>query len=378
MTDKLLILGAGMMQVPIIRKAAAMGYETIVADYNENAPGFQFASKKYIVSTLDQNAILEIAKVENVSGIVTTSDAPVRVVARVGKELGLPAMSETVSAICTDKYAQRTLFKLKGINCPEFHLCDISTDLESFKDFPYIVKPIDSSASRGVSKVNNMNELKAALTEALSYSKKGKVIIESFIPGREFSVETLTQNHKTEIITITEKLTKGESDGYFVEDTHIQPARITKDEQKLIQEEVQKALKEIGMNNCPTHTEIKINSKGAYIIEIACRLGGDYITSDLVPLSTGVDMLENLIKISLGQPIDTVHKFVKTAAVQFINNDNYNRCKRYIDLYGNQTIRYDIQAYKDRPIKNSLDRFGYIILQKDNMELLESELNQII
>lgn len=377
MKSKLLILGAGVMQVPIIRKAAGMGYETIVVDYDKNAPGFQYAAKKYVVSTLDQDAILDIAKSEHISGILTTSDAPVKVVSFIGKELGLPTMSEMVSEVCTNKYAQRKLFKSKGINCPEFYLCESSTDIENFKSFPYIVKPIDSSASRGVSKVENTEELRAALDEALSFSKKGKAIIESFIPGREFSVETLTQNQKTEIITITEKLTKGESEGYFVEDTHIQPARINQEEKDLIRQEVQKALNAIGVDNCPTHTEIKINSNGAFIIEIACRLGGDYITSDLVPLSTGVDMLGNLIRISMGQPIDTHHKFDRASAVQFVNNDNYDRCSQYITKHGNHIIRSEIEPYEDRPIKNSLDRLGYLIIQEDNMDLLVNELNKI-
>lgn len=377
MTKKILILGAGVMQVPIICKALEMGFETIVVDYDKNAPGFKYATKKYLVSTLDQDAILNIAKLENISGIITTSDAPVRVVAHVGKNLGLPTMSERVSEICTDKFAQRNLFKTSGINCPEFFLCDASTNLDEFKEFPYIVKPIDSSASRGVTKVRNKEELDFALKDALQFSKKGKAIIESFIPGREFSVETLTQNLKTEIITITEKLTKGESDGYFVEDTHIQPARITTEEYDLIKQEVKSALQAIGVDNCPTHTEIKINAHGAYIIEIACRLGGDYITSDLVPLSTGVDMLENLIKIAIGEPINTATIYKKNSAVQFINPENYNNCKQYIDSHIDEIIRYEISPYKDKPIKNSMDRLGYIILQSNDMIHLENELKKI-
>ena len=111
------------------------------------------------------------------------------------------------------------------------------------------------------------------------YSRHHQVLIEDFIVGREFSVETFTQNNETSIVAITEKMVIGEKQGYFVEDTHIEPARISEQEYKLIADTVLNAIKLIGLDNCPSHTEVKLNDTGAYIIEIACRLGGDYITS---------------------------------------------------------------------------------------------------
>ncbi|MDE6791584.1 MAG: ATP-grasp domain-containing protein [Muribaculaceae bacterium] len=377
MTDRLLILGAGEMQVPVIVKANEMGFETVVVDFDSNAPGVKFASKFYEVSTLDSDRVLEIAEKEKVNGLLTTSDAPVRVVAYVGSRLNLPAMSEKVSEICTDKYLQRELFSHNGINCPAFSLCDRSTDLSKFTEFPYIVKPVDSSASRGVSKVSNSHELEEAAKEALGFSRSGKFIVESFIEGREFSVETLTQNNETHIITITEKLTKGEDEGFFVEDTHIEPARITDHEKDRIEEEVRKAILAIGIDNCPTHTEVKLNPEGAFIIEIACRLGGDYITSSLVPLSTGVDMLENLIRLSVGRPIDCTHKFEACSAVQFLNPENYGRCVEYVSSSPSHIQDYRIEPFMNRKVRNSLDRLGYIVLQTESMSFLENELHKI-
>lgn len=378
MVDNLLILGAGSMQIPIIKKAKDLGYTTIVVDFDENAPGIKFADKFYNTSTLDKEGVLDIAKKENISGLLTTSDAPVRVVSFVGKKLGIPCMSEKVSEICTNKYLQRLLFSNNGINCPDFILCDPQTDISSLKKFPYIVKPIDSSASRGVTKVHNQDELTAAIKEAFSYSREGKIIVESFIEGREFSVETLSQDNKTHIVTITEKLTRGEQEGFFVEDTHIQPARISIEEKNLIEKEVIKAIEAIGINNCPTHTEIKINREGAFIIEIACRLGGDYITSDLVPLSTGIDMLENLIRLSVGKEIDTEKKFIAASAVQFLNPDNYNKCTNYISTHSKYIIRSEIEPFQNKVIKNSTDRLGYIIIQCPDIFKLEKELQIIL
>jgi len=297
---KLLILGAGQMQVPIISLAKQLGHYTIVADYDPDAPGFKYADVKSTISTIDKNAVLQLAREENVDGILTTSDYPVRVVAYVSEELGLPAMSQKVAEVCTDKYQQRLLFKQNGINTPFFLQCATNSDLSLLKDYPYIVKPVDSSASRGVERVNSQEQLHKAVETACGLSRSGKAIVEGFIGGKEFSVETLTQSGVTHIIQITEKLTRGEELGFFVEDTHIEPARISEAEAGSIRNEVLKAVKAVGVDNCPTHTEIKLWNGKPYIIEMACRLGGDYITSDLVPLSTGVSMMENLIRLSLG------------------------------------------------------------------------------
>lgn len=382
MKRKILILGAGTIQLPVIQKASQMGLETIVADYNSEAPGRKFADKFLEISTIDKEGVLKAARELKVDGILTTSDYPVNVVSYASEALGLCSMSTEVAAICTDKYRQRTLMRERGIKTPFFKLCSRDEKLDSFKDFPYIVKPCDSSASRGVRKVFNREDLEAAFEDAMSNSLSGKVLIESFIEGREFSVETLSQGGVTTVITITEKLTKGEDKGYFVEDTHIEPARISPEEWETISREVVAATSAIGFDNCPSHTEVKLNADGAWIIETACRLGGDYITSDLVPLSTGVDMLENLIRLSLGEKTDPERKFSKFSAVQFVNQENYTVCKDFIESgnacpEGCRLVRSELWPRHDRVIKSSLDRMGYLIFQSDTLQALETVLNKL-
>ena len=375
---KLLILGAGEMQLPIIEKAKSLGVYTIVADMNASAVGMQYAGRALVVSTMDLDMLKQYALELDIDGILTTSDAPVNIVASISEEHGLPAMSSNVAPICTNKYLQRKLFRENQILTPSFYLCNQSTELSSFCDFPYVVKPVDSSASRGVQLVNGMEELRKAFENAMLYSRHHQVLIEDFIVGREFSVETFTQNNETSIVAITEKMVIGEKQGYFVEDTHIEPARISEQEYKLIADTVLNAIKLIGLDNCPSHTEVKLNDTGAYIIEIACRLGGDYITSDLVPLSTGVDMLGNLINCSLGMPIDIVHKYHKCSAIQFLNTLNYERCVNFVkSSYSLAVVRYDIKPYSDAVIMSSLDRLGYIILQTDTMGKMEEILRMI-
>lgn len=374
---KIIVLGAGEMQIPVIQKVNELGYESIALDYDAQAIGFEYATRHYVVSSTDAEKVLEVARREKADALLTTSDYPVNVVAKVSKILGLPAMSPEVANICTNKYLQRKLFSENGINAPKFYLVSEDVDLDSFKEYPYIVKPVDSSASRGVKRVENESELKDAIEEAKGYSRTGQVLIEQFIGGKEFSVETLTQNDETTVVNITEKHVIGEEYGYFVEDTHIEPARINSDDWSMVEEEVRNALTLIKANNCPSHTEVKIWNGKAYVIEMACRLGGDYITSDLVPLSTGIDMLANLIKLSVGEPIDREKIIKKVSCVQFLKPTNYDRCKEFIASGNRHIRRSEVKPYSNHRIENSLDRLGYIILQTDDYKTVEEILKQI-
>lgn len=373
-----MVLGAGEMQIPIIKKIKEQGYESIVLDYNKYAAGFKYSDKHYLVSSTDEKGVFNVAQKEEIDAILTTSDYPVNIVAAVSEKMRLLSMSQKVANICTNKYIQRKLFSENGITTPKFYLISEGEfNPKYFKDFPYIVKPVDSSASRGVKKVENEIDLMKAIQEAKDFSRSGQVLIEQYIGGKEFSVETLTQNNETSVVNITEKLVIGKNYGYFVEDTHIQPARISSDEWSLIEHEVINALSLIEANNCPSHTEVKIWNNKVYIIEMACRLGGDYITSDLVPLSTGIDMLSNLIKLSIGEPIDRVRKIKKVSCVQFLNHQNYKRCIDIIKNKNPHIVRYEVKPYSHKRIENSLDRLGYIILRCNDYRELSAILGQI-
>lgn len=375
--QRILILGAGEMQLPIIQKAIAASIYTIVVDMNPKAPGLLIANKKALISTIDYDNILLLAKEEHINGILTTSDFPVNIVARVAQKLSLPAMSINVAKICTDKYLQRKFLKERAIKTPIFNLIGDISQLEGVNYFPLVIKPVDSSASRGVKKVKNRDELNFQYLKSIEYSKKGKVIVEEFLEGREFSVETITQKGITNIIAITEKLINKSDNGSFVEDCHIIPARISKQEHKMVSDEVFRAIKALEIDDSPTHTEVILNKKGAYIVEIACRLGGDFITSDLVPLATGVDMLENLLNISLGEEVNVESKYKKVAAVQFLNQSNYKNCAEMVAVGNKAIIRSEIKEYHTNEISSSLERMGYIILNTYSMEEMEKVLSRL-
>lgn len=372
-----MILGAGIIQIPVILKAKELSYHTIVVDYDEQAPGIEYADEFYNISTNDKEQVLSLCREKNVDGILTTSDYPVNVVAYISHTLALSGMSEKLAELCTNKYLQRTYFQEHQINVPRFIQITSFDELEKVDYFPCIIKPVDSSASRGVKKVDTLEALQAQFDETLRNSKSGRVIVEEYIEGKEYSVETLSQHGIHHIIQITEKLTIGEEQGYFVEDTHIEPARLKEDEKRQVESSVLEILDKLQVDNCPTHTELKINKNGIFVVEVACRLGGDYITSDLVPLSTGVDMLGNLIKLSLGVDIDVSFRKQGIAAVQFLNDKNYERCVAFIGKGHPAIVKSEVYPYESHLIKDSLARLGYIILHTENQEEMSDILLKI-
>ena len=371
---KIMVIGAGEFQIPLIKACKEKGYFIIATDGNPNAEGFNYSDIPLNIDTLDKDLTLKKAKEYEIDGILTTSDHPVRTVAYVCEKLNLPGVNLYSAEIATNKFLLRECLKRNNIESPKYYIINSKTDINNLLHtlfFPLVVKPSDSSASRGVQKVSNNEELLKAYEEALSYSKCGSVVIEEFLDGPEFSVESLTQNGKTHIIAITEKTTTGLP--YFVEERHVIPANITEVEENEIKHMVNKVIYAIGIDNSACHTEIKLTSKGVRIIEVGPRLGGDYITSDLVPLATGVSMLDNILRIALGLNIEIDNTANNYAGIQFITRDNYELILNNIDRLKQDTniVKFKINDRENsKSLKNSLDREGYYIcVSKDKTYL---------
>lgn len=377
---KILILGASDIHLPVIRECQRLGHRALVADIDPEAPGLRIADVPLVISTNDVDAILAAARAHAIDGILTTSDYPVRTVARVCRELGLPGLPEAAAAICTDKFLQRKLLRSCGLLCPGFELIESSEQLPAADRlaFPVVVKPVDSSASRGVSRVDDRSGLRYAWELARSYSRNANVIVEEFISGPEFSVEVLVEHSVAHIVAITEKATDGEGERFYVETRHIVPALLSAADAEAIHGAVRKVIAAVGLDNSASHTEVKLAPQGPVIIEIAARLGGDYITSDLVPLATGISMLENVIRMAIGEPIDPAAKRSHVAGVQFVTPENHARATEQFERLRRDPRVHRLELHP-RPesavLRSSLDRLGYCIAAAETREELLPVLN---
>lgn len=366
----LMIIGAGMMQSPVIEKAKELGHFVITIDRDINAIGNKFSDCPLEIDTNDLDRILEVSRVYEIDGILTTSDSPIRVVAAVCDKLFLHGPNNYAAEVCTNKFLMREHLSKNKFNFPKYKIIRGIEDISNIDFFPAVIKPVDSSGSRGVKKINSIKELTSTLPYTQSYSRTGSVIVEEFIDGIEYSVETLSQYGKTHIIAITEKTVKGKDQLFFVEDRHLIPANLDEEEIKLINETVKRLIESLDLGDSATHTELKVNKRGIYVIEVGARLGGDFITSDLVPLATGVDMLENVIRLALGESIKIDPKRFRFAGVQFINSENYESVYNFMQNNSMQYEHFKIEPFVETELESSFDRLGYFIASSDNRRSL--------
>ena len=361
---KILILGASSDNIPLIEKCKSLGDYVIVVDYNKTSPGFEIADKKYIVSIIDNKELLNIAKKENVDGIITISDLPTKTLSYLCSELDLIGPSIESSILAKNKYLLRKGLKSNGFSTPKFNLIKESLDLKQVNSFPVVMKPVDSVASRGVKRIDNKEELLKFYEYSKSFSANNEVIVESLLNGKEYSIEALTQNGVTQIIAIAETTIAKSNVNSFVEERHVLPAIVSENNKENIEKTVIDVLKKLGFDNTATHTELKLTNDGKiFIIEIASRLGGDFIGSDLIPLATGVDMFENIRNIAIGKPINTKKTKEEFVAIQYFTSLNYSEILKVEKLSTEQGIivKSDKKDFKKISLNNSFDRLGYFI-----------------
>lgn len=303
MKKKIAILGASYLQVPLIARANELGIETHVFAWEEGAVGRNQSAYFYPISILDKDLILAQCKKIGIDGVISIgSDIAMPSVNFIADKLGLVGNSLEATLISTDKYEMRKALLLNDIPCPRFRLYEKANfqNDESF-EFPLIVKPTDRSGSRGVTKVNSINEANLAISKALESSINKRVIVEEFINSdREFSVEFISYQGNHYPLAITDKVTTREP--FFVEMAHHQPANISKEIEKKIFEVTVEVLKALNIKNGASHTEVYLLDNGEIrVVESAGRMGGELIGSHMVPLSTGFDFLMATIDVALNQ-----------------------------------------------------------------------------
>ncbi|WP_026509534.1 MULTISPECIES: ATP-grasp domain-containing protein [unclassified Butyrivibrio] len=399
--EKIFILGASALQVPAIKKAKEKGLYVYVLDYDPEAVGIKDADEFLCISTIDKDAVLEAAKKYCPDYIITsTSDMPVRTVAYVNEQLGKKNDISYENSICaTDKAAMRRRMKECGVPIPEFHVISDEAEFMDAADRlgdKFVCKPADNAASRGVVLVNKSElsresdgSISEALKEIYSYtrefSRSGQVLLEEFMEGPEVSVESFTINGETHIITITDKMVTEVP--YFVETGHTEPSRLPESSREDIRRVALAAIKAVGIVNGPSHTEIKVTDSGAKLVEIAARLGGDFITSKLVPLSTGVDLIDCCISSTLSQEVKCKATKNCGAAIRFLHAreedeaDDKNGVITAINgLKEAESMPgvVEVSAYKKvgdtvGRLKNSGDRWGHVIATGKDAD--EAEIN---
>lgn len=367
---KIAVIGANAPLIPFYKHARELDIYIIGIAWEEGAVCKKYCDKFYPISFADKEAVLEVCRKENIDGITSFSlESALPTVIYVATQMGLVSNDMDCLELTLNKFTMRSAFEKAGVPVPKYYLVRSFSELEKIDiQYPAIIKPVDSGGSQGVNKVHDLQELKDAYAYAENRSRTHTVIVEEFVDGREFSVEYLTCNGVHYNLQITDKVTSGPP--HFVEMQHHQPADISDEVAARIRSMVEKALSVLKITNSPSHTEIKLNSKGElYIIEVGPRMGGDYITSDLVRLSTGYDMVHGTINLALGQFIPPNHLDSAHSGVYF-----YSKLAPEIGpiiLHHDDYPQIVEWGYNEAPlpdVHSNADRGGYLIY-RDNKRL---------
>jgi len=302
---KLVIIGANDFQNQLIKKARCLGYETHVFAWEEGAVGKENADYFYPLSITEKEQILEICKRIMPCGVCSiASDLAAITVNYVAEGLGLPCNQTRFTKMQTNKYEMRKALVEAGIRCPAYIKTygDISENLLKNFHFPIIVKPTDRSGSRCVTKLESVTGLTKAVRNACDVSFEKSAIIEEYIDGDEYSMETVTQNGEHHYLATTRKFTTGAP--HFIETGHRQPSGLNEETIERAKSTVFEALTALHVENSAGHSEFRIDAEGNIkLIEIGARMGGDCIGSDLVFLSTGYDFTKMVIDVAVGNPL---------------------------------------------------------------------------
>lgn len=370
-----MVLAAGLLQISVINKAREMGYYVIAVDDDPDAPGMVLADKAIVPGGLmNEERLVTIAKEEHIDGVIhPCSEVAMNVMGRINDELHLCGISKEIAIRATNKHLMREAFEKYGAPSPKSILTKDEEDAWNVFcnefDTNAILKPSRNSGSRGIAKVVkgiSKDEFVALYRRALDESRDHQVLIEQFIEGPEFSVEVIVWQGIPHVLAVTDKKTTEAP--YFVELGHNQPSLYPEDIQQKLKEGAIAGCKALGLTNCAAHCELKVQNNEAYLMEIGARMGGDFISTELTHLSSGIDMVAATIDTVLGvEPnlisIDEKHgvaiRYFTPKPGKVVSIENTEAL--------NRNDVYDAEIYVKpgdvvREVKSSLDRSGHVIV----------------
>lgn len=312
-SKKLLILGGSRYILPIIKIAQDMGIYIITADYLPNNIAHKYSDEYVNVSIIDKEAVLKVAREKNVSGVMSFAcDPGVTTAAYVAEKLGLPSCGPYESVcILQNKARFRKFLADNGFNVPKAKgfnsITDAMAEINQFR-LPIIVKPTDSAGSKGVSKVDKLEDLEVSVRNALRFSSGKEFIIEEFIEkkGCSSDSDSFSVNGKLEFLSFSAQYFDDKSENPYTPSAYCWPATLSFEAIKYLSEEIQRLLKLLNMRTSIYNIETREDVNGVpYIMEVSPRGGGNRL-SEMLTYATGVDLLKNSILAALGEEIENV------------------------------------------------------------------------
>ena len=307
------VVSGGAEAVPGIQRARAMGLHVVVSDMNPQAPGFVVADDRVVANTYDVEGTVRAATEYHrtkrpIDGVMCmAADVPLTV-ASVAAALHLPGISVETARLAADKLAMKEAFRAAGVSIPWFRSVSSIDELGAIvadRGFPLVLKPVDGRGARGVLRLTEKTDLAWALAHAKSQSRQGDVMVEEYLEGPQVSTEgLLVDGVGTTCGFIDRNYEHLETFApYIVENGGEQPSVLPLPAERAIAAVAMDAGRALGIVNGSVKGDMVWTSRGAYVIEIAARLSGGWMSTDQIPLGTGVDLVEGAIRLTLGEHV---------------------------------------------------------------------------
>lgn len=307
---KLLMLGGSLYQTFAIKEAKRLGYYVITADYLPNNPGHKFADEYHNVSTIDKEAVLALAQELKIDGIVAyASDPAAPTAAYVAEKMGLPTSPYRSVEILSNKDLFRAYLQEHGFNCPKaMGFTEYEDALEHIDEFtlPVMVKPVDSSGSKGITKLTDWSKLQDAVEEALSYSRGKRFLVEEFIvkKGHQISGDAFSVDGKLVFHCLGNEFYDPNCDKDFAPLGECWPFQMDHKYIEDLETQLQRLMSSLGMKSNEYNVEAIVGEDDkVYLLELGARSGGSLIPQ-VVEHATGINMVTWVIQAAAGDPID--------------------------------------------------------------------------
>lgn len=376
------MLGGAYSQIPVIKKGKEMGHYIITCDYLEDNPGHKYAHEYYNVSTTDKEGVLSLAKLLKIDGIVCyASDPAAPTAAYVAEKMGLSTHPYKSVEILSNKEMFREFQKKNNFNVPKAKgYCSFEEAKAEFLKFkmPVIIKPVDSSGSKGISKIDSMELLKEKVEKALSFSKVKRFIIEEYIEksGYHITGDGFSVNGELVFRSFANDHYRKSSLNPFVPVVASWPCNKSNHIQKKIHDEIQRVLYLLNMKTGAYNFDIRVDDKeNIYIIEMGARNGGDWLPQ-VINYATGVDMIEYTIKAALGEECNDLTMIEpKGFWASYILSSQTDGEFKGIDIdeeFKNNIVEYELLVQPGKQISaltgtGTHEKIGMMILKFDSM-----------
>ena len=388
---KLLVLAGGFDQIALIKELKQKHNYILLADYYKNPPAKEYADKFYNISTLDEKSILNLAKEEKVDLITTAcTDQALLTMARISEKLGLPCYLNSNQALAiTNKYYMKQVFMDNNIQTAQFYILDkpieIDKQIKKINFFPAIVKPCDCNSSKGVTKVNNINEFKIALQDAYALSRSKKVIVEEYIEGVEVSVDVWIEDKKTNIISISETKKLRENEHNFTIYASSYPVFLDAKQKVNLKNEVIKISRSFKLYNGPLLVQAIIRNDDVYVVEFSARMGGG-TKYRLIEYMTGINIMKKYVDFILtgNAKIPIVKKSEQNYRLIYLyaNNGTIKKFEGFNEIVTSK-IAEEVYIYKKEKEKisqrlTSGDRIAGILISGKNQVEIDNKIKIIL